>query len=1353
VLLALFASLALASAALAAYPQDPPDDPNYDPVEDGAPATCTSEGTDIEEHHQYDFMPACTPSATDAENASGMSLNKAWSDFTTGADPGVDDTVIAYIEGGINWQDSTAELADKVFINSGELPDPTDPDANTVRLSASDYAVFDGTATPDANGNGVVDPEDLIVRFSDGIDDDGNGYTDDISGWDFYNDQNDPATIDSTYDHANGQMKQAAAETNNGTDGTGVCPDCMLLPVKAGAEALDRTDDLAQAWLYAGDLGADVIVSTTADLGYSTFMDQAVEKLWNDGVVMVESSNDFNSTDHQGGMFHPHVLPGNGLVSNAEGLERLPGGMENALITTYRARSNYPEWGTHNMFVAATQGGTTSESSPTVGGVLGIVLAYGKKAADDNLIDSPLSGPEAIQVVRDTASDIATNPNPPNGWPAQPGFDLQYGYGRPNVWKAMDKISNGEIPPVAWIDSPAWYALYNPDQTSGVPVTGHVEANRSSVDNWELEFAAGGEPPEDTTDAAWITAATGDSAVDGALGTIDLSQVPESFWHKAMEMSQTKTLETNEHYTITIRLRVTDADGRVGEERRSIAVQRDDTWHPGFPKKIGPGGESQPVLADLQGTGQLAIIFGDSDGVVHAIGPNGEELPGWPVTTNATQVTRQHTGIDPGHEPIVPGIATGDLDHDGNQWVVATSSTGRTYVWDANGNRRSGWPKAIATGVAPPAVPRPPSPFTRLPIMGATASPVLADLNGDDRLDIIQAGWDGYIHAWNRFGGNLSGWPVKVQLPDGYTSSMQIVNDQKLDPPPALAELDGDASPELVVRSQYNETPGAGLQIAGANGADPPKSHLHAYNSNGTPVPNWDPLTFDALVLYYGSAQEFITEGANAPIAGDVDGDGVTEIEAAPGIFSPSYLFNGDGSESTVYGPVPSATTDTFASLLDGTISPATATNLLGGDIPDDAPVNFTGSGAFGKLGPLETMGFAEPGSGASSVASSLLLPGSGTPINSYMRIHEAQSGVPFHGFPSQSQGLDFLGAPAIADVSGDGVPEILEGGDSSVLHAFMTDASQQGAQADDFPKFTTGWILGVPAIGDIDSDGKVEVVTMTREGYLMVWDTPGTDTGNDEWWNGRHDERNTAQYGLDTRPPGIIRGMTVEGSTLKFAAPGDEWYAGTADHYEVATSNSPITPANFGQATQLDGEPAPAASGQQQTFELPGTIGRYVAMRAVDEAGNLGPIRVRDRGPGSSGGGSGKGACGHRIKGTRRRDVLIGTPKGDAIFARRGNDRVRAGGGIDCVRGSGGKDRIAGGERGDTLRGGKGRDELKGGNGRDVLRGGYGRDILKARDATTDVVDCGPGRHDKAIADASDRLKRCERVRRKRAR
>ena len=60
------------------------------------------------------------------------------------------------------------------------------------------FNILDYSTDPrvtDRNGNGYKDPEDLIVAFSDGTDHDGNGYVDDISGWDFYNHQNDPATL------------------------------------------------------------------------------------------------------------------------------------------------------------------------------------------------------------------------------------------------------------------------------------------------------------------------------------------------------------------------------------------------------------------------------------------------------------------------------------------------------------------------------------------------------------------------------------------------------------------------------------------------------------------------------------------------------------------------------------------------------------------------------------------------------------------------------------------------------------------------------------------------------------------------------------------------------------------------------------------------------------------------------------------------------------------------------------------------------------------------------------------------------------------------------------------------------
>ncbi len=157
------------------------------------------------------------------------------------------------------------------------------------------------------------------------------------------------------------------------------------------------------------------------------------------------------------------------------------------------------------MFSVATTGGTTSESTPTVGGVMALLLSYGKKAAAENLIESPLTNDEAIQVARATSSDIAGNPNPPGGWEGKPGFDLQYGYGRPNVHKAMQAIHDGDIPPVAWFKSPEWYSLYDPTKTSSVPVTGHVDAPRSEPYTWKLEFAPGAEP----TDAQFITANSG----------------------------------------------------------------------------------------------------------------------------------------------------------------------------------------------------------------------------------------------------------------------------------------------------------------------------------------------------------------------------------------------------------------------------------------------------------------------------------------------------------------------------------------------------------------------------------------------------------------------------------------------------------------------------------------------------------------------------------------------------------------------------------------------------------------------------------------------------------------------------
>ncbi len=90
------------------------------------------------------------------------------------------------------------------------------------------------------------------------------------------------------------------------------------------------------------------------------------------------------------------------------------------------------------------------------------------------------------------------------------------------------------------------------------------------------------------------------------------------------------------------------------------------------------------------------------------------------------------------------------------------------------------------------------------------------------------------------------------------------------------------------------------------------------------------------------------------------------------------------------------------------------------------------------------------------------------------------------------------------------------------------------------------------------------------------------------------------------------------------------------------------------------------------------------------------------------------------RIRGTRKRNVLIG---------HRGQDTIIAGAGNDVVRG------------------GSGRDTLNGGAGADELIGGPGNDRIVSRDRARDVVSCGDG-FDWVVADERDEISPdCEQV------
>ncbi len=1144
----------------------------------------------------------------------GLNIEKVWKDYTKGSHH----VIVAYIEGGINWYlPEVKDYVDNIYVNWRELPVPcvgttiatatmtvdgkrehchlvySNNEKNYELFTKGYVNVTDWKEDPrvtDRGPGGMLDPEDLIAAFSNGVDHDHDGYPNDISGWNVYRHDNDPATSDSTYNHSDDQMQKIHT----------VCPDCTIMPVKAGVEALDDTQRLAKAYLYAAKAGAKVIVSVTADLGHSTFQQEVLNYLRKKGILLVEATNDFDSTDHQGGMYWNHVVGGNGVVPDKKG--------------TGWVRSDLTSWGTHAMFVVPSHGGSTSVSSPTLGASFGLLYSYAHK------IGVKLTANEAIQLMRESSRPFT---NTTMNWPgANAHWSLQYGYGIPDVARAIELLKEHSIPPSVEITSPSWYHLADPTKVGSVKLTGKIKAPGRQPFTWVAEAAIGAQPKPDS----WfqIGSGKGKGSFSGTLGTLDLSSIPKSFWEAKFHLSTTRELNSTEEYAVTLRVVVKDQSGQVGIDRRAINVVHDPSWLPGYPIKLHSSGESQPVVADLQGTGEMDLIFGTANGYIHAIdAATGKELPGWPVHTEPVKLRVPVKGIDPGYQPILADVAVGDLFHTGNLDVVAVSLEGYVYAWNAAGQALPGWPKIMNRGVLTKfPVPRPGDPYTRLPSMCGVSAPVLAPIGGGNELDVIDAGCDGYIHVWTPKGKDLPGWPVRVHLPRGFKvkPGYHLLADHELGSTVTIVHFKGTKGLDIVERSQYTEIKAEGIEPF-------PYGTVFAYDAHGRPLPGWDPIVMPGLLEYYESAMWFLTEGSDEPAAFDpslglAQGSGVppgqsnvlpslketlaeTEtalthdsyLEVGP-VWTTPYLYNGVAHRVATYESLLSALP--LLSIVNGK-----STSFPEQPLHDRFVFPFSTSGAFGRLG--GKLAFVQPESGARSFAVAELHANDETGIHEYVSAYPAlpkkKGGTlnPLADFPAKIQGMDLLGDPVVAPLAPGGHDAVVVGGDSNAIEAI--DA--QGQEVPGFPKWTTGWTLFAPTVADLLGNGRLDVVSATREGYIMAWSTNASAKGNDQWWAPHHDNWNTGLYGLVTRPPGVPRDphWSASGRVLSFIAPGGTWYSGKVAGYRV----------KFLGTKKREVIKGSALAGSVQRLRVPpGT--RAVWIQAENAAGLLStPVTLRD--------------------------------------------------------------------------------------------------------------------------------------------
>lgn len=149
---------------------------------------------------------------------------------------------------------------------------------------------------PDLQKNIWINPAEAGGKA--GVDDDKNGYVDDIYGWDFAENNNQPLDMDGHGTHIAGTI---GAVTDNSTGISGVCSKVKLMVLKVqGDEGYDMdTFDIIEAVEYAKKQGAHII---NCSFGGKVFQDSEVTAFEqfqnaNNGLMICSAGNESTNID------------------------------------------------------------------------------------------------------------------------------------------------------------------------------------------------------------------------------------------------------------------------------------------------------------------------------------------------------------------------------------------------------------------------------------------------------------------------------------------------------------------------------------------------------------------------------------------------------------------------------------------------------------------------------------------------------------------------------------------------------------------------------------------------------------------------------------------------------------------------------------------------------------------------------------------------------------------------------------------------------------------------------------------------------------------------------------------------
>jgi subtilisin family serine protease len=278
----------------------------------------------------------------------------------------------------------------------------------TVTIAVTDSGA--DLSHPDLSGNLWVNPGEIP---NNGIDDDGNGFIDDVNGWDFWNGDDSP---DDDFGHGTHVAGIVGARGNNNLDVAGVCWSAPIQVIKVlGSNGIGSWAAVAQGFTYAADNGASVLNASLGGIIGDPALAAAVDYANSLDVVQVAAAgNNGNSTPFFPAAYD-HVIA---VMATDASQQRL-------------SWSDYGTWcdlcAPGDSILSLWPGGITnwyagtSMSSPHVAGI----------AALARTVNPQLDALDTELVIRYSAADLGT-----------PGQDSTYEWGLADLAGALEKAGN-----------------------------------------------------------------------------------------------------------------------------------------------------------------------------------------------------------------------------------------------------------------------------------------------------------------------------------------------------------------------------------------------------------------------------------------------------------------------------------------------------------------------------------------------------------------------------------------------------------------------------------------------------------------------------------------------------------------------------------------------------------------------------------------------------------------------------------------------------------------------------------------------------------------------------------------------